>query len=115
MAVRTFRRSGTPVDTPVWPIVADGKLYFGTPEHTHKVTRIQSNLQVQVAMCDSRGNTTGPWTDGQARVLTANEFEPYRQRIDQRHPIACRAIRLVAKLRRWNYVGIEITQLSNGS
>lgn len=95
--------------TPVWSTVVDGKLYFGTPEHTHKVTRIRSDARVQVALCDNRGNTSGPWTDGHARILNSAEFEPYRQRIDQGHPIARRGIRLVAKLRRWNYLGIEVT------
>lgn len=60
VAIRTYRPSGSTVATPVWSTVVDGKLYFGTPEHTHKVTRIRSDARVQVAVCDSRGNTAGP-------------------------------------------------------
>jgi PPOX class probable F420-dependent enzyme len=109
VAVRTFRSSGQPVSTPVWAVVDNEKLYFGTPEHTHKVERIRADPRVQVALSDSRGNTTGSWIDGHARLLTSDEFAPHRRRIDKQHRIGSTIFRVVERLRGWNYIGVEIT------
>ena len=109
VSVRTFKPNGNPVATPVWPAVIDDKLYFGTPAHTHKVKRIANNPRVEVALCDSRGATTGPWRPGSARRLAPEEFNVSKSAIDSRHRIAARLLNLVARVRRWEYIGIEIT------
>lgn len=115
VSVRTFRANGDPVATPVWPAVLDGKLYFGTPVHTHKVRRIGNNRQVEVAVCDARGATSGPWRAGTARRLTDQEFDAAKRAIDRRHPIAGRIMNLVARLRRWDYIGIEVVSSADRS
>ena len=109
VAVRSFRRSGEPVDTPVWSVVSDGVLYFGTPAHTHKVARIRRNPAVEVAPCDSRGRIEGAWTRGSAHFLTEAEFAVVQPLIDRRHRLAALAIRLVSRLRRWDYIGLGVT------
>lgn len=70
ISLRTFRRSGQAVDTPVWVASAD--------EHTHyifsaagagKVKRIRNNTSAQVASCDMRGGNLGEWLNCQACLV----------------------------------------------
>lgn len=109
VSVRTFRRSGEPVATPIWPAVIDGKLYFGTPEHTHKVTRLRREARVQFAVCDMKGEVSGDWLDGTARLLEVAEFAPFRAQLDAKFGFQARLMHLFARLRRWHYIGVEIT------
>jgi hypothetical protein len=109
VSVRTFRPDSDPVATPVWSVVIDDKLYFGTPGHTHKVKRIADNPRVEVAACDSQGNTTGQWRTGSARRLTREEFKPAKLAIDRRRPIKALVMAVNQRLRRWDHVGFEIT------
>ena len=75
----TFRRDGTPVPTPVWFGVADGKLYVRSESDIGKVKRIRANGRARVAPCDSRGKPLGPTTEATARVLPTAE-EPLAER-----------------------------------
>ena len=109
VSVRTFRPNGDPVATPVWSVVIDDKLYFGTPGHTHKVKRIANNPRVEVAACDSQGNTTGQWRTGYARRLTHEEFKTAKRAIDRRRPIKALLLAVNQLFRRWDFVGFEIT------
>ena len=40
--LQTFRKSGKPVNTPVWFVVSDQKMYVITRELTGKVKRIKN-------------------------------------------------------------------------
>jgi PPOX class probable F420-dependent enzyme len=108
VSVRTFRPNGDPVATPVWCAVLDGKLYFGTPAHTHKVKRIANNRSVEVAACDSQGNTNGEWRTGSARRLSRQEFKTAKGVIERRRPLKSLLMNVNQRLRRWDYVGYEI-------
>jgi PPOX class probable F420-dependent enzyme len=61
--LRSFKRDGTPVDTPVWCAPLDGKLVIFTLRESYKVKRVRRNPKVQVAACDIRGGLRGPWLD----------------------------------------------------
>ena len=66
----TFRRSGVEVATPVW-IAQDGTNYYVFSEgRAGKVKRLRHDDKVRVAGCDMRGNVSGPWADGKARLVT---------------------------------------------
>ena len=69
----TFRRDGSPVPTPVWFGLADGKLYVNTSTDTAKVKRIRNDPHARVGPCTMRGKATGPLTEGRARLLSAPE------------------------------------------
>jgi uncharacterized protein len=71
----TFRRDGTPVPTPVWFGIADGRLYVRTEAAVGKVKRIRPDPHVRVAPCTFRGRPLGPTVDGSGRVLPAAEEE----------------------------------------
>jgi PPOX class probable F420-dependent enzyme len=69
ISVRTFKKNGQGVDTPVWFAELDGAFYFYTLEDAWKIKRIRNNPKVQVAPCTMRGSVTGDWVDGTAQVL----------------------------------------------
>ena len=59
ISLRTFRKTGVAVDTPVWVAAEGGKLYVMTTLATGKAKRIRNNPQVEVCDCDMRGRTKG--------------------------------------------------------
>jgi PPOX class probable F420-dependent enzyme len=67
--LRSYKRDGSAVDTPVWCAPLDGKLVIFTLRESFKVKRVQRNPKVQAARCDLRGKLLGPWQDGTCRAL----------------------------------------------
>jgi PPOX class probable F420-dependent enzyme len=68
--LKTFRKTGAGVPTPVWFAEDQGVLYVRTIDGSGKVKRIRNNGSVQVAPCDARGGLLGEWLEGQARLVT---------------------------------------------
>jgi len=68
--LKTFRKTGAGVPTPVWFAEQNGVLYVRTIDDSGKVKRIRNNGGVQVAPCDARGGLLGEWLEGQARLVT---------------------------------------------
>jgi PPOX class probable F420-dependent enzyme len=73
ISLRTFRKSGVAVDTPVWAAAADGRLYVWTSLASGKAKRIRNNDQVEVCVCDMRGRAKGEWVPAQARIASSPE------------------------------------------
>ena len=71
--VATFRRDGTPVPTPMEPLVEDGRFYFVTTADTGKVRRVGRDARVTVAPAALRGKALGPARAGGARILEGAE------------------------------------------
>jgi uncharacterized protein len=69
----TFKRDGTPVPTPVWFGVADGRLYVRSEAEVWKVRRIRNNPHVRIAPATFRGKPVGPTTEATARLLSPEE------------------------------------------
>ena len=67
--LRSYKRDGSPVDTPVWCAPLDGKLVIFTLRDSYKVKRVRRNAKVQVAKCDIRGALLGPWLDATCRAI----------------------------------------------
>lgn len=61
VSLQTYKKSGQAVPTPVWFCIERGLLYVSAPQHTGKVKRLRNNSQVQLAICNSTGKTSGPW------------------------------------------------------
>jgi uncharacterized protein len=72
VSLRSFKRNGEPVDTPVWFAVAEGRLVVFTDGTSYKVKRIRRNPNVQLARCDFRGNVLGPWHAATCRAVEAD-------------------------------------------
>ena len=79
--LRSYRRDGSAVDTPVWCAPLDGKLVIFTLRDSYKVKRIRRNPKVQIAKCDVRGRLLGTWQDATCRAIEndpAYEARAYR-------------------------------------
>jgi len=67
--LRTYRRNGTAVDTPIWQAPLNGQLVAYTDGRSYKVKRLGRNDRVQVARCNVRGDLRGPWLDGRCEIV----------------------------------------------
>jgi hypothetical protein len=67
--LRSFKRDGAAVDTPVWCAPLDGKIVIFTLRDSYKVKRVRRNPKIQVARCDVRGGLLGPWLDATCRAI----------------------------------------------
>jgi PPOX class probable F420-dependent enzyme len=67
--LRSFKRDGSAVDTPVWFATVDGRIVIFTDGTSYKVKRVRRNAKVELARCDMRGGLLGPWVPGRIRVV----------------------------------------------
>jgi PPOX class probable F420-dependent enzyme len=70
VSVRTFKRDGTPVSTPVWVARDDDRLLIHSAADSWKVKRIRRDKRVRVAGCSFNGKVQGETFDGEATLLT---------------------------------------------
>jgi PPOX class probable F420-dependent enzyme len=68
--VTTLRRDGMPISTPVWFVVYDDAVYFGTPSRSKKAARLRRNPKVGFLV---EGGTR--WAELWAVHLTGNAAE----------------------------------------
>ena len=78
ISLRTFRKSGTPVATPVWFVEKEGKICVWTQLHSGKMKRIRHTAEVTLAPCTIRGKVIGPTVAGLARIVSPQEKEQVR-------------------------------------
>ncbi len=64
----SYRKSGTPVHTPVWFAEKDGRLYVMTRSDSGKFKRIRNNPRIEVAPSTIRGRRTGAGTAATAGI-----------------------------------------------
>lgn len=99
ISLRTFKKNGAGVDTPVWFAESSGKLYVFTEADSFKVKRLRRNPRVQAARCGMFGALSGPWRDGHARIVTDGRLvaRAYRA-LDKKYGWQMRLIDLLSKL-----------------
>ena len=110
----TYRRDGTPVDTPV-NIAADGdRAFVRTWDSAWKLKRIRNNPEVALAPSTARGTPTGPAIRARARILDGEESARAGRLIARKHPILQGVVvPLVHRLRRNRTVHIELTPVGD--
>jgi PPOX class probable F420-dependent enzyme len=70
MNVRSFRKDGTPVDTPVWCTpYTTGKFVCYTDDRSFKAKRMRRNPDVELAACDVMGRCSTPWYRARCRIV----------------------------------------------
>jgi uncharacterized protein len=69
--LESYKRDGTPVQTPVWFAEDRGVLYVYTLANAGKVKRIRRNPRIRLAPCTMRGTVTGPWVEAEATLVDA--------------------------------------------
>lgn len=106
----TFRKDGTAVPTPVMFARCDGKMYVVTGKTTGKLKRIIRDSRITFAPCDLRGNVLGETLSGSARIMSPQEWEGVKTRVQWRTPSFVRFIfNRIRDLRAGGNVYLEIT------
>src|SRR5262249_19908283 len=95
VSLTTYRKDGTPVATPVWHVVDNGRLYVWTEAGSWKVKRLRRDPRVKVVVCDVRGRIKPGAAEamGTGRLLDADGTEQVRQLLDRKY--------LMARLGNW--------------
>jgi PPOX class probable F420-dependent enzyme len=69
MNLRSFRKDGTPVDTPLWVIPVDDHFGSYTDDRSFKAKRLRRNAQVEIAACDVWGRRSTPWYSATCQIV----------------------------------------------
>ncbi len=85
ISLATFRKNGSPVQTPVWFGEKDEKLYIVTRNDSGKLKRIRNNPQARVAPCTIRGAITGPEFPALARILPPEDWPMARKTVGEKY------------------------------
>ena len=75
VSLRTYRKTGTPVDTAVWIAAHGDSFYIFSAADAGKIKRLRHTRRIGLAECDVRGNVSGPWVAAEA-TLVAKETHP---------------------------------------
>lgn len=95
----TYRKNGTPVQTPVWFAEDGGVVYVFTNGETGKVKRVRNNPQVVVAPADARGTPLGIASPGHARIVTGVEAKRADAALARKYGLLKWLFTLVARVR----------------
>jgi uncharacterized protein len=113
MLLRTRRRNGEWVDTPVNVAVEGDRAYFGTPATAAKVKRLRNFDRVEVAPCTLRGKPTGPAFAARARLLEGAEAAAAQRRMRAKYPFVYRvSVPIEHRLKRTHGLHYELTDLA---
>jgi PPOX class probable F420-dependent enzyme len=88
LLVTTFRRTGTPVPTPVWAAPDGDSLVVWTVVDSGKVKRIRHTDRVEVAPCTMRGRPHGVSVPATAEILDAAGTDRVRELIKNKYGLA---------------------------
>lgn len=95
----TFRRTGTPVATPVWVVGLDGALAVWTNASAGKVKRVRHTSQVLLQPCSRTGVPTGRAVEGTAHVADESLGPRVLAAIGRKYGLAGRIAQLMTGLR----------------
>ena len=112
IALKTFRKNGDGVPTPVWTAAHEDKLYVYTGRDSGKAKRIRRTPRVEVCVSDYRGTTLGEWVEARARVMDeAGSLEKGIRLMISKYGLQFRLLRWVGALRgrRDDSIMIEIS------
>jgi uncharacterized protein len=81
----TYKRDGTPVDTPVSIAFEGDRAFFRSYDQAWKTKRLRNNPHVQVAASTLRGRRTGPLIDARATLLEDEQARVAAKALARRH------------------------------
>lgn len=83
--LRSSRRDGTAVDTPIW-FVVDGPTVLFRTKIGPKTRRLTARPDVELVVCDYRGRITGTsWIGGRASILGGEEAQRANRALHRRY------------------------------
>lgn len=75
LSVTSFKRDGTPVATPVWFVIDNGRVLIYTGPDSFKAKRIRRNPSVTIAPCTANGRLRGDPVPATAEFLPEDESD----------------------------------------
>ena len=81
----TYRRDGTPVETPVSIAFESGRAFFRSYDKAWKTKRLRNNPHVEVAASTLRGKRTGPLIHARAALLDGEQAHIAARALARRH------------------------------
>jgi PPOX class probable F420-dependent enzyme len=116
MTLRTRKRDGSWVTTPVNPLVERDHVFFRTWHTSGKAKRLRNFPEVRFAPSTARGRPTGPWMRGHATLLDDNEADHAAALINRRYPLLQGvAVRLYHRLRGFRTLHYRIDDITPDS
>jgi uncharacterized protein len=120
MLLTTFRKDGSGVATPVWPVeMCDGRVGMWTAAGTGKYKRLRHDHHVTVQPCTARGRATaaGPVLGGTAEIVRSGPlFDQARAEIRAKYgrmiPLVRCISRLQGRLKRGQKLGDTVVLIS---
>jgi uncharacterized protein len=108
--LKTRKRDGSWVATPVNLVVDGDRAYFGAPATTGKVKRLRNFDEVEITPCSPKGTPKGPTLTAHARRLEGDEAAAASRRLVRKHRVVYGLIvPLELKFRRTSNVLYEVT------
>ena len=83
----TYKRDGTPVETPVSIAFEGDRAYFRSYDKAGKTRRLRNNPHVQVAASTLRGKRTGPPIRARATLLQDEQARIAAKALARRHRV----------------------------
>jgi hypothetical protein len=81
----TYRRDGTPVETPVSIAFESGRAFFRSYDKAWKTKRLRNSPHVQIAASTLRGKRIGPLIHAQATLLEGEQARIAAKALARRH------------------------------
>ncbi|GER87690.1 PPOX class F420-dependent oxidoreductase [Dictyobacter vulcani] len=111
--LKTFRKSGEALATPVWFVEDQGKLYITTVQNIGKVKRIRNNGRVLLAPCNRSGAVHGTEIEARGRELPAAEQPAAQKLLALKYGFLFKVIAFISKLRKTQQTIIEIQPMQS--
>jgi PPOX class probable F420-dependent enzyme len=106
--LESYRKTGTPVTTPMWFAEYNGALYVYSLANAGKVKRIRNNANVRVVPSDRRGKPKGEWVEAKAQILNERGAELGHELLNKKYRWMKRIGDIFSKLRKRDKVVIAI-------
>ena len=108
----TYKRDGTPIDTPV-SIAFDGdRAFFRSYDKAWKTKRLRNNPNVEVAPATVKGTATGPALEARATLLHSEHATVAAHALARRHRVLHGVmVPLMHRLRRYRTMHYELEEL----
>ena len=106
--LETYRKSGHPVQTPVWFAEEGGVFYIYSLANAGKVKRIRNNPRVQVVPCNARGRPKGEWVEAKATILDDTQAERGNKLLTRKYGILKRIGNILRKMRKREHAVMAI-------
>ena len=106
--LESYRKTGTPVTTPMWFAEYNGALYVYSLANAGKVKRIRNNANVRVVSSDRRGKPKGEWVEAKAQILDERGAELGHKLLNKKYRWMKRIGDIFSKLRKRDKVVIAI-------